>query len=655
MPQTPFVSDELAQKITLVAVTQLRMSRMHKSARMAQIRESEDLYFGIVPKTLKNPFNESFPFMSGFVDHLLAKIDDPPQADIIPTREADLKLARRIKVAFENEKESMLPNAMWSYKDRTGKKLGIFSGRVIHKIHASSEPKYKSHFNTVDYKLFHCEPGGGGHLENHLFVGEEGIYKTEFDLVEGSKMGVYKPEWTKAIATGTSQNEYKENLDAYSEQNSRDRALGLDPVSNNYVGTKIFKLIEWKLTFEGKRYYCLFDEISMLPVRVVELKELYPSGLWDYVSWATHEEATVFWSKAPADDARPIGKTMNRLLNQELYNREKKNRGERLYDPELVHDLEALVNGRPDGMIPIDTKNGSIDASRAVLPVTVGDLSATIDLVQFLDGFTGQKTGTTPGSQGTAPENQKVGIYFGELKQVEDRIGIHNKSYKEAWAQIVHRFALGLEDHLSEPMALQIMGNNGIEWDELKARDFAGHGELKIKVRGGSDETIEEEIKNQKKAAVLPTLATVNPRWRDGEAMRVAGYSEEEIRQAFSLNDPATQELLSEAAQSIEDILRGRKPKINRGANAAFMQKIVDFAHDNELDEKKFNDLVSYAMSHATIAAENEARSAAGILRERAKAAAVAPMVEDKGGKGKPVEEAPVRIKPRVALPARIE
>src|SRR3990167_4196833 len=54
----------------------------------------------------------------------------------------------------------------------------------------------------------------------------------------------------------------------------------------------------------------------------------------------------------------------------------------------------------------------------------------------------------------------------------------------------------------------------------------------------------------------------------------------------------------------------GGHPKKYRGANTAFIQKILDFATDNELKDDIYAQLVQYADSHVEVAVENMMRKA---------------------------------------------
>jgi hypothetical protein len=619
MLTVPEMTDTLANELTLVSLKQLKTSTDFKRPRFGQIQESEDLYAGIVKKTIAREMSEPFPFMSGFVDHLFAEVDGLPDVEFEHADEADLRVARQVTALFAQEKASQLPFAMWAMKDRWAKKLAIFSGRAVFKYYAESAPAYRSCLSVVDHYDFHCEPAGGGHLENHLFCGEEGIFKTEEEIAEGAKEGYYDPIQVAALIAGSTAAEHKQNEDEQNARLNRSRGLQLDPATNNYTGQGLYKFIEWYTTYKGVRWQLLIDVQSRKWIRAKALREVFRplpetgEALYPYVTWATHEDPKVFWSKAPCDDARPIAKTVNKVLNQEVYNREKINKGVRLYDPSMIYDVEALADERPDGLIPVDTRNGRRALSTAIYPVEHGEIRGTLELVTFLDAYHGTKAGAPPAAEGNAPNSKKATVFLGELDQAKKRLGVYNTSYKEAWQQIALRHLFGLDDHLDGDIAIQLIGARGIEWDTLSKEGLRRNRPLGIKVLGGDAEARRLEAAAARKAQALGQVQTASPRWTDREILKAAGYDDTALRDAFTGLDGTNDALMSEAAQSIQDIEEGRKPGLNRGANIAFMQKIVDYATNLTLADKArelriATALYDYATAHEKIVAENERR-----------------------------------------------
>ncbi len=646
----PELTRDLANRIGRAAKQQLDTSISYKAPRLKSIKENEDLYFGIVDKQLKNPFSESFPFMSGSVDYTLARVDDPPRVRFKARRTAAYKAAQKLQAAWDAHLNSPLPDAKYRLKDRNGKKLSIMGGRAIHKYFAEApEGKYRSVFSTVDYKLFHCQPDGGGHLENHLFCGEEGIFLTDKQLARGAQLGYYDAENVGTLIKGVGQSDYQTTQDEQNEVHSRHAALGLDPKTHSYVGQNVLQFVDWYITFEGVRWYVLFEKQTGTWIRVKPLRSLasIPSGynesLYPYTSWAMFEEYGLFWSKGSADDWRPAAKYLNRVLNQELYNREKQNKGVRAYDPDMVLDIGALADWRPDGLIPVKRANKGEALSNAFFEFKVGGLTGSLDLATYVENFFGRNTGNTPGSKGASEKDKKVGIFFGELQQIDEFIGTRNKSYTEMYEELAVRFLIGLKDNLSdEGLEIEMVGEAGFESETLTKEDLKYIDMISISVTGGTEEDERNIVDRNEKRTILAGLSTVNPRWRDEQMLRTGPFNEEEIREAFNYQPNLTKALMAEAAQACEAIKEGRTPKLNPGANAAFIEYIKNVATSNEeLSDELREKMLDYAIEHGQIAAENEARAALEINGQRAQMAAAAAAAGGGEGGGAPIEDVP--------------
>lgn len=648
-PQTKVKAVSLAdkKKITQQSALQLRTSRSGKRTRMLQVKENEDLYHGIVEKTIRNPFNECFPFMSGFVDHLRAKIDDDSNLSFGHQAESDLKRASKIQGFYEMQSKSPEPNAAWGIKHRYAKYNALFSGVAIYKYYAEKTTRgYRSCLDVISHYDFHCEPRGGGMIENHLFCGQDNISKNIDDLKDDT---TYDQDQVLKLFDTTNGKDYKENSDPDNIRNNRAQGLGQDPVGNNYVGQNTVKLVEWYTTYKGKRYYVLFHEQTETWLRVCPLVEIFPDNLYPYITWHTNEDGDVFWSKAPADDARPIAKIINTMINQELYNRQKRNYGQRGYDAEMFPNIAALADWRPDGLVPVDTKGGMRQISQGVYEFKVGDLNGTLDLVTWLETFTGKQIGYTNSSAGQSENDKKVGVFQGEVAQVDQLINVKNKSYRDALSRLGLLFQQGLEHNLTKPEAVKLMGGSGVEWTEISSKDAKTDRPLTITPVGGTSELQLKRIQDGQKFEALALVQTVNPQWKDRQTLLLKGFTEEDVKEAFSMDSFATKELLSEAAQAEKDIVEGKKPKVNRGADSNFMQHIIDFATNTDnLDLKTYETLMQYAMAHTDIAIENEARNIKEMIRNKKIAMASAGAAPSADGKpvaipngGKPAPRLP--------------
>jgi len=618
------VNKKLADKITLIACKQFKTGMSFKRQRMQDIQKSEEFYYGKKRRTLIGEGVARLPIMSGFVDTLLSKIDDPPIVNFGWTDLADYKRAMKVQAAWGIDSGTNRGN--WNLKDRWEKKLAIFSGRGISKVYSESFPKYQHHMDVVDHNNFVCEPKGGGHLRNHIFMGEQNIWKSGTELLDGAKEKIYDARQVMKLIAATGGSEEKVNDEIYSDSERRYRELGIDMESHSYVGIPIYRLVEWYMLYEGEWYYLLFDYRTAVWVRAEKLKDVFESGFPPYVSWATHSDAGLFWSKAPADDARPLCDIMDALFTQVLKNRQKINSGMRAYDPDMIPHPGQLKY-RPDGLVEVEVKTGKT-LKDAFYEFKTDSFNGTIRLLNYLDAILGVKTGVTPATQGVA-EEEKVGIYFGNLQKVADRLGLYNKSYKEAWEEKGLKYFYGLKEHCPEKMMVKMMGSHGIEWDELRKEDTEPVSEFDITITGGMAEERANELKKRdKKDAMImimkdPELrAETNTQWRLKQILTIAGWDEANMKMAMEKEKLVNLEILSEAEQVFQDIILGRKPRRNRGATLSFVKYLLDCAYEKidfekvEGDRKEkqkrewFDKLMGYIEEHMPIAAENLVREA---------------------------------------------
>ena len=195
------VKTSTEDEITAQAVLEYETGLNYKQPRVKDWHKNEDLYYNKAKPALKGRFNVPLPIMSGFVETLLSKIDDPPKINFNPTEEADIKKAKKVTAAWEYESSASVNK--WQSKDLDVKKLAALSGRGIFKIFAESSPNYQSHLEAVDYYDFIAEPKGGGDLENHRYVGQDSIFRSKYQLLEGVENGNYNQSQVYKLIAGT--------------------------------------------------------------------------------------------------------------------------------------------------------------------------------------------------------------------------------------------------------------------------------------------------------------------------------------------------------------------------------------------------------------------------------------------------------------------
>ena len=574
------ISRQLADKLTTIALKQLDAGIRMKEQRMKLIKEIEDLYNNKVVQISDGRVNIPFPIMSGQIDTIYSKIDNPPSVKFeIPNRE---DIAARVSEAWKIDSSSR--RAGWKRKDRAEKKLALFSGRGISKIYATSIDKnYQAHYDVVDHRSFVCE-GTRGNLEDNLYCGEIDIFKTEADIAQMVRMGIYDRQNATALVSGGS--EEKQAYVAFENQWDRMRALGLSPEMNAFVGQKIFNMAEWYIEYSGTRYYLLLDPRKGTWLRAEKLSDITGSKnpVYPYTSWATNYDEFNFWSKGPGDDILPIAEAMRLILNETLENARRRNRPMRMVDNNVVEDINQLLEYVPDNVIiakPGRTSN--------IVTLETPEISTSINLVQFLNHFMGEKTGISSQLQGTPDQDVKVGVYYGTLQQAADRIGSINKEYSESYADKAYRYFWGLKEHLSGPKAIQMLGKFGYAWEELTPKDLRDIDDIDdVVVSGGSSEETVDEVKKKRQLDTLAQLtanpnlaAKLNPTWVIKTSLSGSDFSDDDIQEALDSQGSENRELMLEADHAIQQIIEGKQPKLNRGATIGFVERILNWDRDN--------------------------------------------------------------------------
>lgn len=592
--EKPYGGDGYASEedaIVQIAFLLWNNSQIYKQNRMNRIALYERLYNNELPKKERQLFNICLPIFGGFEDALQANLTDPVKLQFHETNPQDYLVIPKIQAQFDNEKDGLLPNQMWNSKARDLMHDALLSGRAIAKIYSENVPEYRSVFESVNYTNFHCQPLGGAYLENHLFVGEEGIYMTLEDIVSNES---FPKAQRDKIANFSYTDEWWQQLEeTYGTHFARYRSMHLNINSNSFTGTKTLMLNQFIITRHGVRWYCLFDPISKNWLKIERWKEMNGSDLYPYKSAATHQDSQVFWSKGFSDDIFSVAVVVSTLLNQELTNREKSNFNARAYDPSMFTDEAKLDAAQyiPDRLVPVDTMGGTRKIEEGIYSFQTAQLSGTIDLVGWMQGNLGGLIGMSDLSGATGPQKgkgkQNATVALAQQTQVAKRIGFRAEPFKEMFAQIGEAYVQGLKEFMPPKMAVKLIGEDGYtQEDELKRIEMSRTKTIGVKVLSTSAEEADTQAKAAKRLQALTMLAQdpgVNPQWRTEQTLKtVGGFDDQEIKMAMDLQTYGSKKQIAHASKAIQELLRGKMPKIYYAGEAVFLQYIQDFVSENQ-------------------------------------------------------------------------
>lgn len=600
----------IGDQIIETAIKQIDSCLMYRQPRLDQIKKSEDVYFGKTRPALVGQFNFPVPILEGYVETLMSKINDTIKIRFEKGRESTLKAAKKVTACWD--KDASTERGNFNSADLDAKKLAIFSGFGALKLIPQSKPEYQQTLIAVDYYDLIFEPMGGRDLEKHASKGQLNIFKSKYELEEGVKNGDYDAGQVQKLINNTGTQEKKTSQDEFNNKNNRMLAMNLNPEYHSYLGEDVWNFIELVTRFNGQDYYILFEKASKVWIKCKPLKEMFSSGLSPWASWQIERNPASFLCRSPLDGIRPVAEAMQIILNQSINNIRKRNFDQIAVNIKKVVDLSDFEY-RPNGVIRLKLNDGeSVD--NVFRQVQTPENSAiTINLVSWLDNFLGTKSGITPGSQGNSAE-EKVGIYYGNMQQVADKYGMMNQFYAQCHEQIAIRYKHNLRDHLpARGFMVKFVGLKGIQEEEV-SRDDVNAG-LDVVVSSQNAEAVVDLKKQDKRNGALDRIqkdqnlrVQIGDKWLAEQILRTGEYEEDEIKSAMNKEEGSNAELMSEGAKAIEEIIDGQQPKLNRGANIAYIRKIVDYAieESDSLDDQTFANLMDFAFQHESIAEQNE-------------------------------------------------
>lgn len=574
-------------------------SQMYKQPRMNLLAIFERLYNNDIPPKIRQMFNAVLPIFSGLIDELLAMFNDEIQIKFNALNPAQELVVPKIQAHWDAERVNLSPNARWDYKGRTDRFNAVLSGRGIFKEYAYNDPEYTNVLEVVNYSDFHCQPLGGGLLENHTFCGTEGNYRSLYELKTNPK---YDKEQVKKLENYAWADRQWERLeDSYGTKFARWKALGLDPETNSFTGEPTYNLCDFVMTYNGVRYNVVFEPCSSIWLYIEKWTDDMPSGRYPFKSYATHEDDKNFWSKGYADDFITIANAVITLFNQELTNREKANFNARAFDKDMFEDLAKLDASqyRPDSLVPANTAGGTKKIAEGIYQFQTPQLQGTVNLIDWASQYTGSKTGADELPQGSE-KNKKAIVQLQQQKQSK-RIGLRSDAFQACYQELGETYLEGLREYMEPSVSVQIIGENGfLEERDLKRIEVRGVGKLGISITSSSEQEQGDTMKKNGQIQAI-TMISQNPNLTKYEKetiyRNVGQFDENEIMFLLDTQGNLSKKQFAHASDAIQKILLNKKPEIYYGADISYLKYIKQFFVDNRNKikgkEKDFTDFIA--------------------------------------------------------------
>lgn len=571
------ISYDKRQKIVAQCLSEIEFSRQAKMPKFPPWHTNEDLYYNKKINVEVWKINVNLNEMQSFVNTFVSKINTPYNFTYVKGEEADLEKAKIANAIKDKDRKA----GDWDAKLLFARQQLVMYGRYIFEYHADSvDKKYCSHLTNVDVYQFLIDPSAGWFdIERAYFLGRGGILKSKKQLLEWVR------EW-KYLRTEVEQLINSDGDVSFSkeDQEARNRYIGI--ISNEKtVQTKgVWNFWEWNTTYEGERYTVLLTESGGRWVSVKLHSELFASDKWQYFSCAAAPDLTEFWSPSPADGVRETIMAKQVSINQALQNSQEINDPITYFDVDAVHDPDLMIQYMKARKVPM--KWGT-DINKAVQTRQIPSIQTPFAVYDKLDSITAVASGVTNDARWASTED-KVGIYEWNLKEASDRFAVIWDLEAHAQRRFATLHLEGIDEHLTNSMAVDIIWADGVSHkQDVSKKDLKRQYDFDVTIITSGQEQAMQGVEKRNKLTFLTNnkiSPLFNPKKMAEMEANIAGFNQDEVKEMLS-KDYGDSELMAEAAQDIQTLLK-KMPKPNRAANAAYAQKILDFAKDESDDLK---------------------------------------------------------------------
>jgi hypothetical protein len=568
---------ELRDKIVAQSLQEISFSRRYKQGKIKNWKKNENAYYGAkeTTDTGRSNINILLAKTYEFVTTFLSKIDAPLTFKFTKRKDSQLKRVARLNgvKAYDAQRD------IWDIKDIAGKTQVLIYGRAIYQYSASSDRGYNASLENVDVYDFLIDPAAGGiDIEKAQYMGRYGIVKTAKELTESGYIATAVRELLAGEGNVT------ENTEETNNQRNRAVAQGVWSADKEEGDKNRFVFWEWYTTYKGERYYLLMDSSGRC-IRCEMLRDIFESELWPFWSWAAIIDLTEFWTPSYIDFVREIFMGQHVSINQMVDNAEQINKPQKYVDVGAIENL-AELKYRRDGVVSF--KPGT-DMSRAVYMPNTPSINTPIEVYNILEGIQEKASGVNSSAKGTSDED-KVGIYEGNQSATADRFGLVNKSYSFGYNRFAKLWEHGVREHLTKRIAVDILGPEGVEMDNVSRRDiFRKDDTFGVMTESSDAELALSQVEIRNKLTFIANNK-MNPKINQQKLTEIeagiVGFKEDEVRQLMDVSQFGDAVMMSEAERDIEAILDGEDVKPNRMATAGYKQRFVDYMLDHEEDIK---------------------------------------------------------------------
>ena len=516
-------------------------------------------------------------------DSWLSKIGGLPKIQFVKTKEADLQRVQNLNALKDKYSSGGLSN--WADNDRQDKNQAFYTGRAVTFVSMGSvNGKFKFKPEMVHVNDFYIDPNVRLSEEEARFLGRKGVRKTVSSLKKELKKSdsIYDRKALRDLI-----NRYDDKYDSGTKDVEDNEFLKIKQEYENAVDGVIRFHEHWTYV-DGERHYVLYCMEFDIILRIEKMSEMTnikygnKEPCYPFITWAPNPEYANFWSTAPLTLLRQLFLGQDSSINSLFENAKRINNPSAIINTEVIGEKEYRKLSKAGQVIK---GKSQFDIKNAFDFVQTPSITTPIETYRLIEGIKDLESGIGPSVKGMATED-KVGIYEGNKKSVNQKLKLIHNEYARAYNKLAYLFMKSAFAYLNTETAIQIIGNDGIEHRKIKNTDIESDSEYNMTIISTIDELTNNDVENKNKLTFIQRYQgnpDVNQKALIENEAKLAGWESEEIKTFLDPKNEADAKLLAECARDIEALILGKEEvEPNIIANMAYLKKVHEYMRDEK-------------------------------------------------------------------------
>jgi hypothetical protein len=270
-----------------------------------------------------------------------------------------------------------------------------------------------------------------------------------------------------------------------------------------------------------------------------ETEDDFWASHFPYTSWAPDVERTDFWSDGPGDTLRQPNKVLNSWISQLVENRTLRNFNMHYYDSTNAQFVPQTFQPIAWGWYPVPGK-----PSEVIQDVVVGDLSESLDEIQYVISVAEKAVAATSAQTGQVETNQ---VTLGEVQLAVANAQARTKSmtlyYIDDWKTFGVKYSKMLDANFDKLDTVKLSKKGRLSsklyTKEISPKDWLTKSGYKVEVKMKEDKDTEDTNQLQKlnlAKTIMPMNAPLQSIYKK-KVLDFAGLNTEEQKEVMDFEN----------------------------------------------------------------------------------------------------------------------